>query len=38
MRETLSDFLVNCAKSNSLVKFIVERQDTDNLRIFRLAS
>jgi DDE superfamily endonuclease len=38
MRETLPDFLVNCAKSNSLVKFIVERQDTDNLRIFRLAS
>jgi len=38
MRETIPDFLVNCAKSNSLAKFIVERQDTDNLRIFRLAS
>jgi hypothetical protein len=38
MRETISDFLVNCDKSNSLAKFIVERQDTDNLRIFRLAS
>jgi hypothetical protein len=38
MRGTISDFLVNCDKSNSLAKFIVERQDTDNLRIFRLAS
>ena len=38
MRETISDFLVSCAKSNSLAKFIAERQDTDNLRIFRLAS
>jgi hypothetical protein len=38
MRETISDFLVNCAKSNSLAKVIIERQDTDNLRIFRLAS
>jgi hypothetical protein len=38
MRETISDFLVSCVKSNSLAKFIVERQDTDNLRIFRLAS
>jgi hypothetical protein len=38
MRETISDFLVNCAKSNSLAKFIVERQDTDNLRLFRRAS
>jgi hypothetical protein len=26
------------AKTNSLAKFIVEKQDTDNLRIFRLAS
>jgi hypothetical protein len=34
----ISDFLVSCAKSNSLAKFIAERQDTDNLRIFRLAS
>jgi len=38
MRETISDFLVSCIKSNSLAKFIVERQDTHNLRIFRLAS
>jgi hypothetical protein len=38
MRETISDFIVNCVKSNSLAKFIVERQDTGNLRVFRLAS
>jgi hypothetical protein len=38
MRETISDFLVSCVKSNSIAKFIVERQDTDNLRIYRLAS
>jgi hypothetical protein len=38
MRETIPDFLVNCDKNNSLAKFIIERQDTDNLRIFRLAS
>jgi hypothetical protein len=38
MRETISDFLVNCVRSHSLAKFIVERQYTDNLRIFRLAS
>jgi hypothetical protein len=38
MRETISDFLVNCDKSNSLARFIAERQDTDNLRVFLLAS
>jgi hypothetical protein len=38
MRETISDFLVSSVKCNSLAKFIVERQDTDNLRMFRLAS
>jgi hypothetical protein len=38
MRETLADFLVNCAKTNSLAKFIVDRQDPDNMRISRLVS
>ena len=38
MRETLPDFLVNCVKTNSLAKFIVERQHADNTKIFRLAS
>ena len=38
MRQTLPDFLVNGAKTSSLAKFIVERQDADNRNIFRLAS
>jgi hypothetical protein len=38
MRATISDFLVNYAKTNSLAKFIVEMQDADNPRMFRLAS
>ena len=38
MRETLPDFLVNCAKTNSLAKFILERQHIDTPKIFRLAS
>jgi hypothetical protein len=38
MRETISDFLLSCAKTNSLAKSIVETQDTDNPRMFRLAS
>jgi hypothetical protein len=38
MHDTLPDFLLSCAKRNSLAKFIVARQDKHNLRIFRLAS
>ena len=38
MRQTIPDFLVNCAKSNSLAEFITGRQDTDNMRVFRLTS
>jgi hypothetical protein len=38
LRETLQDFLVNCAITNSLAKFILERQHTDTPKIFRLAS
>ena len=38
MRQTLPDFLANGAKTSSLAKFIVERQDADNPKIFRLAS
>ena len=38
MRETISDFLLSCVKTNSLAKFVIEKQDADNLRIFRLAS
>src|SRR6202158_340030 len=38
LRQTLPDFLMGPAKSDSLTKFIAERQDTQNMRIFRLAS
>jgi hypothetical protein len=38
MRQTLPDFLLNCAKSNALAEFIANRQDTESMRIFRLAS
>ena len=34
----LPDFLLGPAKSDSLTKFITERQDTQNMQIFRLAS
>jgi len=38
MRQTIPDFLVNCAKTNSLAEFVTDRQDTDNMRVFRLVS
>jgi hypothetical protein len=38
LRQTLPEFLLAPAKSDSLAKFIAERQDTQNMRIFRLAS
>jgi hypothetical protein len=38
LRQTLPDFLLAPSKSDSLTKFIAERQDTQNMRIFRLAS
>ena len=38
LRQTLPDFLLTPSKSNSLSKFIAERQDAQNMRIFRLAS
>ena len=38
LRQTLPDFLLAPAKSDSLTKFITERQDTQNMQIFRLAS
>ena len=37
-RQTLPEFLMGPAKSDSLTKFIVERQDMQNMPIFRLAS
>jgi hypothetical protein len=38
LRQTLPDFLWGPSKSNSLAKFIADRQDTGKMRIFRLAS
>jgi DDE superfamily endonuclease len=38
LRQTLPDFLLTPSKSNFLSKFIAERQDAQNMRIFRLAS
>jgi hypothetical protein len=38
LRQTLPDFLLAPAKTNSLMKFIADRQDTQNMRIFQLAS
>ena len=38
LRHTLPEFLLNAVKCNFLAKFIVERQDPANMRIFRLAS
>src|SRR5579864_3620740 len=38
LRQILPDFLLAPAKSDSLAKFIADRQDTQNMRTFRLAS
>ena len=38
MRHTLPEFLLGSSKIDSLAKFIADRQDTRNMRIFRLAS
>jgi hypothetical protein len=36
-RQTLPEFLMATAESDPLTKFIAERQDTENMRTFRLA-
>jgi DDE superfamily endonuclease len=38
LRQTLPEFLMSCSESDSLAKFIADRQDNGNMRIFRLAS
>jgi hypothetical protein len=38
LRQTLPDFLMGSSESDSLAKFIADRQDKGNMRIFRLAS
>jgi hypothetical protein len=37
LRHTLPEFLLGSSKSDSLAKFIADRQDRHNMRIFRLA-
>jgi hypothetical protein len=37
LRQSLPDFLLGPAKTDSLTKFIADRRDTQNMRIFRLA-
>jgi DDE superfamily endonuclease len=38
LRQTLPGFLLGSSKNASLAKFITDRQDTGNMRIFRLAA
>lgn len=38
LRQSLPEFLLNTVQSNILAKFIVERQDSDKMEMFRLAS
>jgi len=38
LRHTLPEFLMGSSERDSLAKFIADRQDTGNMRIFRLAS
>lgn len=38
LRQCLPDFLLNTLESDSLAKFIVERQDPDTFEMFRLAT
>jgi hypothetical protein len=38
LRQTMPHFLLSTAKQDSLAKFIIERQDTDRMDMFRLAT
>jgi hypothetical protein len=38
LRQTLPEFLLSSPKGDSLAKFIADRQDTQNMRIFRLVA
>ena len=38
LRQSLPEFLVNSAKTNSLAKFILDRQDHSTMEMFRLAT
>jgi hypothetical protein len=38
LRHGLPEFLLNSATANIFAKFVIERQDTDKMQAFRLAS
>lgn len=38
LRQSLPEFLLTTAQSNSLAKFMIDRQDPDKMELFRLAS
>jgi hypothetical protein len=38
LRNALPEFLIASSESDSLAKFIADRQNNENMRIFRLAS
>src|SRR5277367_1815646 len=38
LRQSMPEFLLNAASGNSFAKFVIERQDTDKMEAFRLAS
>jgi hypothetical protein len=38
MRQSMPEFLLNSAAGNSVAKFVSERQDTNKMEPFRLAS
>ncbi len=38
LRQSLPEFLLNATPSNTFAKFVIERQDTNKMEAFRLAS
>jgi hypothetical protein len=38
LRHSMPEFLLNSAAGNSLAKFVIERQDSNQMQAFRLAA
>ena len=38
LRHSMPEFLLNSALDNVFAKFVIERQDTDNMQAFSLAA
>ena len=38
LRQSMPEFLLNSATANIFAKFVIERQNTDKMQVFRLAS